>query len=196
MIFMWMPSGTSLQHHMAKAHVMGLGGAIKRLARKPSLNHYEEQIMTPRQLYEWAVLKSPSVTFQYCTVEDSKEIMMQQRGVQESLEHFKVLIKYQIQTKVFSEAYVFNTTHTVHLKDEDCEVEDIRGFVTCEYDKKLWLACVLQVNDSEIQLTFFHPFGLSKSHVTFTARHFEGSSFKSANRSGSRNCSLFHIRYQ
>jgi hypothetical protein len=33
--------------------------------------------MTPRQLYKWAVVKIPSVTFEYCTVKDhSKETMM------------------------------------------------------------------------------------------------------------------------
>jgi hypothetical protein len=54
------------------------GGRIKRLARKASLqNHYEVQVMTSRQLYKWAVLKIPSVTFEYCTVEDHcKETVM------------------------------------------------------------------------------------------------------------------------
>jgi hypothetical protein len=52
--------------------------------------------------------------------------------------------------KVFSKANVFNTTHIVHLQDEEYQVKDIRGSVTCEYDRKWWLACVLQVNDSEI----------------------------------------------
>jgi hypothetical protein len=53
---------------------------------------------------------------------------------------------------VFSEANVFRTMHThiVHLQDEEYQVEDIRGYVTCEYDRKWWLACVLQVKDSEI----------------------------------------------
>jgi hypothetical protein len=53
-------------------------GTIKRLARKASLqNLYEEQIVTPTQLYKWAVVKIPSVTFEYCTAEDhSKEMTM------------------------------------------------------------------------------------------------------------------------
>jgi hypothetical protein len=38
-----MPSDTTLQFHMAKMHVMELGGAIKKLTRKASLqNPYEE----------------------------------------------------------------------------------------------------------------------------------------------------------
>jgi hypothetical protein len=35
-----------------------------------------------------------------------------------------------IQTKVFSEANMFNTTHVVYVQNEEYEVEDIRGFVT------------------------------------------------------------------
>jgi hypothetical protein len=55
-----------------------IGGTITRLARKASLqNPHEKLITTPRLLYEWAVIKIPSVTFEYCTVEDhSKEKMM------------------------------------------------------------------------------------------------------------------------
>jgi hypothetical protein len=42
--------------------------------------------------------------------------------------------------EMFSEAGMFITTHLVHLQDEEYQVEDIRGFVTCEYDKVV--ACV------------------------------------------------------
>jgi hypothetical protein len=70
-ILAWTPSGTFLQCHMAKVRVMVLGEESKRLARKASQqNSYEEQIMIPRQLYEWVVLKIPSVPFGYCTLEN------------------------------------------------------------------------------------------------------------------------------
>jgi hypothetical protein len=65
--------------------------------------------------------------------------------------------KNQVQTKAFSEENVVNTTHIVHLQNKEYEMEDIRGFVNCEYDRKWWIACVLQVNGSEIQLTFCIP---------------------------------------
>ena len=49
----------------------GLGGTVKRLAAKASLQRqYEDQIMTPFQLYEWALKNIPSVTFMYCTIEE------------------------------------------------------------------------------------------------------------------------------
>jgi hypothetical protein len=54
----------------AKGACDGIGGTIKRVARMAILeNPYEEQIVTPRQLYEWAAVKVLSVTFGYCTVE-------------------------------------------------------------------------------------------------------------------------------
>jgi hypothetical protein len=63
---------------------------------------------------------------------------------------------------VFSDAHLFNSTLSVPLQEEEHQVEDIRTFVTHEYDRRLWLARVLQVNDSEIQLTFFHHSGSGK----------------------------------
>jgi hypothetical protein len=65
----------------------GIEGKIKRLERKASLqNSYEEQIMTPRKLYEWAVVEIPSVTFEYSTVEDhSKETMILEERFRKAL---------------------------------------------------------------------------------------------------------------
>jgi hypothetical protein len=64
--------------HFFALHGKGACDGVAGTIRKASLqNPYEEQIMTPRQLYEWAVVKIPSVTFLSCTVEDhSKEMMM------------------------------------------------------------------------------------------------------------------------
>jgi hypothetical protein len=55
----------------------GIGGTIKRLARQESLQFtYEDQIMTPRYLYEWALVKILSLKFEYCTVEEHNKRMM------------------------------------------------------------------------------------------------------------------------
>ena len=51
----------------------GLGGTVKRLAARASLQRpYDEQIMTPRQLFEWASDNIPAVSFEYCSTEDYK----------------------------------------------------------------------------------------------------------------------------
>lgn len=46
-----------------------------------------------------------------------------------------------------------------------CKMKSIKqkilwGFLTCKYDK-WWLACVLHMNESKVQLTFFYPSGYS-----------------------------------
>lgn len=46
----------------------GLGGTVKRLAARASLQRpTDDQIMTPFQLYEWASENIRAVTFNYCT---------------------------------------------------------------------------------------------------------------------------------
>jgi hypothetical protein len=57
---------------------------------------------------------------------------------------------------------MLNTTHAEHLKEEEYQVEDITRFVTCEYDRNLWLALVMQLNVSVIQLIFLRAYGPSK----------------------------------
>jgi hypothetical protein len=51
-------------------------------------------------------------------------------------------LKNQVETKAFPEANVFNTTHTVQLQDEEHQVKDIRGFLSCKYDKAVACVCV------------------------------------------------------
>lgn len=49
----------------------GVGGAVKRLAAQASLRMvYNEQIMTPRQLYDWAKENITNISFIYSTKED------------------------------------------------------------------------------------------------------------------------------
>ena len=57
--------GISQQQHMEK------GGTIKRLAAKASLQRpYEDQTMTPFQLYQWATSSIPSISFTFCITEE------------------------------------------------------------------------------------------------------------------------------
>ena len=49
----------------------GLGGTVKRLAARTSLQRpYNDQIMTPRQLFDWASTNLSSIHFGYCSMED------------------------------------------------------------------------------------------------------------------------------
>ena len=60
----------------------GVGGLVKRLAARASLQRpYDQQITTPRQLFEWAVENIPAVVFKYCTLDDYKkeQVLLEER---------------------------------------------------------------------------------------------------------------------
>ncbi len=62
-------------HFSATAHGKGacdgLGGTVKRLAARTSLQRpYNDQIMTPHQLFDWASTNIPAVHFDYCSSAD------------------------------------------------------------------------------------------------------------------------------
>ena len=47
---------------------------MKRLAARASLQRpYDQQIMTPRQLFDWAAENVPDTFFQYCSLDDYKK---------------------------------------------------------------------------------------------------------------------------
>ena len=90
----------------------GVGGTVKRLAARASLQRpYEQQIMTPRQLFEWAIENVPATIFSYCSSEDYKieEQLLEERFQQSrtipgtrKLHSFIPLSKTAISTKAYS----------------------------------------------------------------------------------------------
>ena len=46
----------------------GLGGTVKQLEARASLQRpYNDQVMTPQQLFDWAYANLPAVHFEYCS---------------------------------------------------------------------------------------------------------------------------------
>jgi hypothetical protein len=80
---------------------------------------------------------------------------------------------YQVQTK----ADLFNATYVLHLQDEEHQVEDITGFVSCECDTMMARVCIRIVT---VAFNIFASLGPQKIfRIFFIYRHFVGSSFKS-----------------
>ena len=68
--------------------------------------------------------------------------------------------KDKIRVKVFSTSST-STEERVCSEEDDIPLESIAGFVTCVFEEKWWLACVLQITagESQVELTLLHLAG-------------------------------------
>ena len=148
----------------------GLGGTVKRLAARASLQRpYDQQIMTPRQLFDWATIAISAVHFEYCTIQDyerEKENLEQRfqasRTIQgtRKLHSFVPTSKDTVAVKPYSASTVSKEVKVISV-DSEVPPANISGFVTCVYEHKWWLGCVLQVekDDPLVTVSFLHPHG-------------------------------------
>ena len=148
----------------------GLGGTVKRLAARASLQRpYDQQIMTPRQLFDWATTAISTVHFEYCTIEDyerEKHYLEQRFQASQTIQGTRKLHSFvptskdTLAVKSYSAS---NTSKEVKVTSADSEIplENISGFVTCAYQQNWWLGCVLKVEpeDSLVTVTLLHPHG-------------------------------------
>ena len=160
-------------HFSATAHGKeacdGVGGTVKRLAARASLQKpYSEQIMTPRQLFDWASINIPSVHFAYCSLADYEEEVknLEERFSRtrtipgtRKLHSFVPVSKDRIEVKPFSTSTT-SKEERVSCGD-DVPIGSISGFVTCVVDNRWWLACVLQLSEDDdgVRVTLLHPPG-------------------------------------
>ena len=152
----------------------GLGGTVKRLATKASLQRpYEDQIITPLQLYQWASSSIPGVNFEYCTLEeyDSEKTQLEKRfdnsrtiAGTRRLHCFIPNSRDSLQTKRYSISSCSKVERVTKL-ETDIELEQVAGYVTCKYEGHWWLAQVLvkDSDNSEVKLSLLHPHGPSRS---------------------------------
>ena len=129
----------------------GLGGTVKRLAARTSLQRpYDQQIMTPRQLFDRVTTAIPTVHFEYCTTEDYEreqhhleERFQTSRTIQgtRKLHSFVPILNDMLKVKPYSASSSSKETSS----ESEIPVENISGFVTCVHEQKWWLGCVLQI---------------------------------------------------
>lgn len=152
----------------------GVGGTVKRLAALASLRMvYNEQIMTPRQLYDWAKANIDNISFLYSTKDEheAEEQTLKRRfeaattikGTQQFHSYTPVS-----ETRVLVKSHSFSEVSSVEIvsaddTDADLDTNDIVGFVTCQYSDKWWLGCVLGVEGDEVKISFLEPHGPSPS---------------------------------
>ena len=165
-------------HFSATAHGKGacdgVGGSVKRLAARASLQRpYDDQIMTPRQLYEWAVQNLPAISFKYCSVDDYKreEVLLEKRfdnsrtipGTRK-LHSFIPVSENKVCTRVYSLSTI-SKVERVTIQENELALEDVSGFITCLHEEQWWVGCVLHVDEDnrEVLVKFLHPHGPSPS---------------------------------
>ena len=88
----------------------------EKLAARASLQcPYDQQVMTPCQLFEWAVDNIPAVTFQYMTEDNykSEQVLLEQHFEQSHTIHgtqklhcFFPLSSHRVSTKVYSSSSI------------------------------------------------------------------------------------------
>lgn len=153
----------------------GIGGTVKRLAARESLHKvFNDQIMTPRQLFDWAKQSISSMHFIYSTTQEhqNEEVLLRDR-----ISSAKVIVGTQklhsfipsTKQKVIVKPYSFSETlrmETTTIQEGDIEFSDMVGFVTCKYDEKWWLGCILDSYEDkqEVKVSFLHPNGPSPSY--------------------------------
>ena len=135
-------------HFFATSHGKGpcdgLGGTVKRLAARTSLQRpYEHQIMTPRQLYEWASDNIPGISFAYCTTDDYikadsfLELRFQQSRTIPGTQKLHCFIPFQkdkLHTKVFSNSSTQKEEKATISEAGELPLEEIKGFVIVVYN--------------------------------------------------------------
>lgn len=150
----------------------GVGGTVKRLATKASLqNPVNNQILTPLQLFEWGKENIPSVMFFYVT---NNEYLLEEKNLEERFAEAVAVTGTQSyhafipvsKTKIVSDSET-SDVHNIQVAPDadDVPSEQISGYVACAYDSKWWVACVLSKNDSEkeVSVSFLYPSGPAPS---------------------------------
>ena len=167
-------------HFFATSHGKGpcdgVGGTVKRLAARASLQRpVNNQITTPRQLFEFAELEIKTVNFYYATINEYEAESKFLAGRFEStrtiagthrLHCFKPISKWMLEVGDFSS--------DANKRQEKIVVDDpvnlinfasITGYVTAVYDGFWWVACVVKTfpESEETEVSFLHPHGPSRS---------------------------------
>ena len=97
---------------------------------------YDQQIMTPRQLFDWAAKNVPATFFEYCSLNDYKKaaIFLEKRFKQahtlpgtQRLHSFTPVSKTKIGTKVFNQF----KEERVTICGDELTLEEITGFIMC-----------------------------------------------------------------
>lgn len=155
------------------------GGTIKREAAKESLRRpYDNQIVAPLDLFNFAVENLPSMKFQFVTNEQyfSEEKLISDRferaktiaGTQK-LHSFIPISNNSLKVSEYSKSKKFRQEKVVFAQHEAFNGQ-LAGYVTARYNDQWWLAYIMEAfpETQEVNVRFMHPAGPSASFYFLT----------------------------
>eukprot|EP00731_Ephydatia_muelleri_P027659 Em0019g532a len=149
-------------HFFATSHgksaADGIAGTVKRMATKASLKRpYQGQILTPNQLYQFALQEIKGIHFSYATLQEYKD----------EADFLAERFKYKV--RPYSLGY-----HETGLKElpqymfpEPVPLSAIKSYVTVAYGGDCWLGYVTKVDMESrlVEVNFLHPQLPAKSYI-------------------------------
>ena len=158
-ILAWKSSVTIVQPtYHGKGACDGLGGTVKRLAAQTSqkrpIRPYDNQIITPQQLYDWASTTLKGITI---SLKLSIQLWKFNRKCFRTIPGHVNTIQYVFNINWGHSSATYSTSQTFEEKTRqatDLEIERISSYMTCE---NWWLSLVLKVGieNSEIMFCFY-----------------------------------------
>lgn len=153
----------------------GVGGTVKRLARKASLQRpYEQQILTPFSLYQFAKENITGIQCQFVKLTEyhkEKEILERRFLASKTiagtrgLHFFKPLTLDSLEVKEYTTSPHSRIESLTKNAERSCTIDKITGQIIVAYNGLWWLAVVLKSFpvENEVEVSFLHPHGPAPS---------------------------------
>src|SRR5215469_12071295 len=155
----------------------GIGGTTKQLAARTSLQHpYENQILTPEDLFNFCNANINGIKFFFISKEEVEEEKASRRkiparkghtlaGTREN-HHFLPIDITTIQvSRVSNDATSFLAK--ISAAEQVVQVIDLqpRQYIACIYEKKWWIGniCEISVEERDAFISLMHPQGPASS---------------------------------
>ena len=153
----------------------GIGGTVKRLAAKASLQrNLQNQILTPEAMFEFCVNNIKGIESIYISTDELNETIFLKDRLENastipgtrSFHHFYPIDDLKIATKRCSKDKEIALIHSFFPNTTIAEIEVFHfEYVCCLYEQQWWIGMVQDINkkEADVYIKFMHPHGPSAS---------------------------------
>ena len=163
-------------HFFATSHgksaADGIGGTVKRTAAKASLQRpLQDQILTPKQLFDFVSKEIRGIHFAYATLDEYKEevkLLTERLRYSRTIPGTRSFHSFipnsitSVEVKPYSKGTIKRiekVTFAYADQEADLQLSNLKGYVTVAYDENCWLGQVMKVDmDARlVEVNFLHP---------------------------------------